>query len=1108
MLPEPVDSTHLIPAGPLPYQKILETLPGMHLVLSAGGMIQSVSDGYLQETLLEREAIVGKPLFEVLTLQSAGFASQVIESLKLSLQQALETKQAQQISIKRQALLLEWQGTNYAQNYYSVSHIPLLDEAGQVTCVIHQLENVTEKYKSGNQPKEKEPNELQAVARLQKGSDQLSTFFEQAPLAITILQGEEYVVELANPLVLDIWARAQEEVVGKPLFVAMPEIKNQGLEELLEGVRNSGRPHVGKELPIELDRHGKREKVYFNFVYHPLRDEQDIITGIAVVATDVSEQVVAREKIGATARQLQVLNEQLEELVAQHTHDLQMAQQQAEKQRVELYDMFMLAPAGIAILKGPELMYQMANQSFLEMVGRDSSIIGRPGRHVFSEVIGQGIWELMEEVYRSGKAYVGNEFRALIHMDGQEEAQEKYYNFVFQPINDVHGQTEAILITTLDVTDQVAIRTALEENAQRFNTLLESIPQMAWTATPEGELDYFNSGWYSYTGQSPEEALGNGWTRAAHPEDLKTCLPQWRHCLESTIPYQVECRYYRAYDQTWRWHLVRAVPLQGDGGSLLQWVGTCTDIHDQKLYSQQLLERETYFRKMADYVPMIIWMTRPDGYCTYLNKGWYRYTAQQEEEALGFGWLQATHPEDLPRCQEIFLTANARKEAFQLLYRLRGKDGSYRWFLDRGEPKYDDAGNFEGFVGTVVDVHEQKRSEDRLFLSVKAGKVGIWEWDTVNNRATYSHLLQEIFGFKAGELEENFENAYQVYQSIIHPDDWQGVNQQVEKAFSDIEEQFYIEFRIIRPSGEVAWIAERGEVIFEGGQPVRMNGTCIDITSRKMAEQALQQLSEELATANEELRAANEEIQAANEELSESNQQLTRINRDLDRTNKDLDNFVYTASHDLKAPILNLEGLLQALGRQLREEKRQNQTIDHIYELLHGSVARFKNTIRDLTQVAIINKENPEDIATLSLMDVFEEVRQDLTPQILETGAQIEINLDCPQVHFSRKNLKSIFYNLLSNALKYRSASRQPFVRISCHTEENFHLLTVEDNGLGMDMRQEDKIFALFKRLHTHVEGTGIGLYIVKKMLENSGGKIEVDSQVGIGSTFKVYFKR
>jgi signal transduction histidine kinase len=125
----------------------------------------------------------------------------------------------------------------------------------------------------------------------------------------------------------------------------------------------------------------------------------------------------------------------------------------------------------------------------------------------------------------------------------------------------------------------------------------------------------------------------------------------------------------------------------------------------------------------------------------------------------------------------------------------------------------------------------------------------------------------------------------------------------------------------------------------------------------------------------------------------------------------------------------------------------------------------------------------------------------------LEAGAEIDIHLDCPQVHFSKKNLQSILYNLLSNALKYRSSERELFVRISCYSNQSHHLLTIEDNGLGMDMRQEEKIFALFKRLHTHVEGTGIGLYIVKKMLENGGGKIEVESKLGVGSTFKVYFK-
>jgi signal transduction histidine kinase len=217
---------------------------------------------------------------------------------------------------------------------------------------------------------------------------------------------------------------------------------------------------------------------------------------------------------------------------------------------------------------------------------------------------------------------------------------------------------------------------------------------------------------------------------------------------------------------------------------------------------------------------------------------------------------------------------------------------------------------------------------------------------------------------------------------------------------------------------------------------------------------------------------------------------------------------VYTASHDLKAPILNMEGLLNAMERHLRQEMLQNRNLEQLYQLLTASVARFKGTIRDLTEIARINKDNPEDIATLSIDELLEEVQKDLEPQLLEVAAQLTIHLECGQVDFSRKNLKSILYNLLSNAIKYRSSDRILSVKISCQTEERYHVLTFEDNGLGMDMRQKDKIFALFKRLHTHVEGTGIGLYIVKKMVENAGGKIEVESQVGIGSVFRVYFKR
>jgi PAS domain S-box-containing protein len=276
------------------------------------------------------------------------------------------------------------------------------------------------------------------------------------------------------------------------------------------------------------------------------------------------------------------------------------------------------------------------------------------------------------------------------------------------------------------------------------------------------------------------------------------------------------------------------------------------------------------------------------------------------------------------------------------------------------------------------------------------------------------------------------------------------------------------------------------------GEVVGFYSLVSDVTEQVEARQKIEQ--RELQA-----QALAKQLVAANEELAAANQQLTYINGDLDT-------FVYTASHDLKAPILNLEGLLKALERRLSPEIRQQVTIREIYQLLYSCVDRFKTTIHDLTEVARISKESQEDVDFIALADVLEQVRLDLEPQIAQAQAELEVNLDCPLLHFSRKNLKSILSNLLSNALKYRSPNRDLVVKITCQTQGEYQVLTVEDNGLGMDMRQEEKIFALFKRLHNHVEGTGIGLYIVKKIIDNAGGKIEVESQLEAGSIFRVYF--
>ena len=267
------------------------------------------------------------------------------------------------------------------------------------------------------------------------------------------------------------------------------------------------------------------------------------------------------------------------------------------------------------------------------------------------------------------------------------------------------------------------------------------------------------------------------------------------------------------------------------------------------------------------------------------------------------------------------------------------------------------------------------------------------------------------------------------------------------------------------------------------------------------SEDQAQALAAELAKANEELWVANQEIQSRNEELGLANQQLKRIN-------VDLDNFIYTASHDLKAPILNIEGLVDILQDQLTPESLASEVVQYTMQLIMAAVNRFKDTIGHLTEITKLQKENSPEAAPVNLAALIADVQQDLAGVIRKAQAKIVIDVaQCPTIRFSVKNLRSIIYNLLSNAIKYRSAMRSVVVQIHCYTTGEYHVLSVVDNGLGMDLSRENKLFTMFGRLHSHVEGSGIGLYMVKKIVENAKGKIEVQSIPDEGSTFRIYLK-
>ena len=313
----------------------------------------------------------------------------------------------------------------------------------------------------------------------------------------------------------------------------------------------------------------------------------------------------------------------------------------------------------------------------------------------------------------------------------------------------------------------------------------------------------------------------------------------------------------------------------------------------------------------------------------------------------------------------------------------------------------------------------------------------------------------------------------------IYPTDLEATMQHWYQCLAS-EQPMEMELRIQDAAGDYRWMLGRAlPSRNEQGEIVQWIGTYTDIHEHKLA---------------------LERIDQAQQQLREKNAQLTRAN-------VDLDNFIYTASHDLKAPITNIEGLLQALLSELPANFTQQATVGMILNLMADSVERFKRTIGQLTDVSKLQRENGPATEHVSLAGVVQDVRLDLDPLIRSTNAQLLIEVaDCPPILFSEKNLRSVVYNLLSNALKYQAPERVPQVQLRGQCEGDYLVLTVQDNGLGLDAASQQKLFGMFQRLHDHVEGSGVGLYMVKRMVENVGGRIEVRSELGVGSTFSVYF--
>jgi PAS domain S-box-containing protein len=381
---------------------------------------------------------------------------------------------------------------------------------------------------------------------------------------------------------------------------------------------------------------------------------------------------------------------------------------------------------------------------------------------------------------------------------------------------------------------------ALHSSERNLAAIIDTIPTLAWCNLPDGSNEFLNKGWHEYTGLSPEESHGWGWQVAFHPEDVLPLMEKWRKMLVSGESDEIEARL-RRHDGVYRWFLIRAQALRNDSGKIVRWYGTSTDIEDRKQAEEALHSSERNLAAIINTIPTGAWTTRPDGYRDFINQVWLDYAGMTAEQAQGWGWAEAIHPDDRQKLVNVWQSSLASGTPVDTETRIRRFDGSYRWFLTRANPLRDESGKILKWYGTNIDIEDRKRAEEALrareldarsLLDNMPGFLGRHSPD-----GTPEIVNRPFLQYQGKTVEEVGQWRT---SDIVHPDDVARVIEGFANGISS-GEPWCLEFRLRRFDGIYRWFQARWVPVHDiEGRILHWNALTTDIDDRKKAEEALQ----------------------------------------------------------------------------------------------------------------------------------------------------------------------------------------------------------------------------------------------------------------------------
>jgi PAS domain S-box-containing protein len=602
--------------------------------------------------------------------------------------------------------------------------------------------------------------------------------------------------------------------------------------------------------------------------------------------------------------------------------------------------------------------------------------------------------------------------------------------------------------------------------------LLQHLPVSTWTLKPDGTPDFVNRVWLEYSGQNLDFVRSHpeAWMTAVHPEDRETASRSFWDGVRSGQGFAIETRSRRARDGAYRWHLQQAVALRDAEGKVLKFVGTTTDVDDQKRAQEELRASETNLRQILDGIPGFVARLSPAGVIERINRQMLEYYGKTLDEMNNWELNDIVHPDDRQRVTPIVKNSFATGAPFEEELRCRRADGVHRWFHVRIVPVRDADGTVTGWYALITDIEDRKRAEEKwrrseaLLAQVQGVSLtGGFSWRVDTDDVAFSEEAYRIF-----EFDKDVRVTHQLIASRIHPEDIPLLSEKIQLARSVGSDQDY-EIRLRMPDGSIKCLHTishgvqghegRGEVI----------GAIQDITRRKLSEEALNKARSELAHV---ARITSLGVLTASI-AHEVNQPLSGI-----ITNAG------TCLRMLAADPPNVDGARETARRTIRDGNRASEVISRLRSLY--------------------GKKNP----TIESVDLNEATREVLALSLSELQrnrviVRPELADNLQLVTGDRVQLQQVILNLLRNACDAMSTihDRPRDLLIRTDPDDNDRVrLSVSDVGIGLQSQSADKLFEAFYT--TKNEGMGIGLSVSRSIIERHHGRLWAMPNSGPGVTF------